>query len=174
MIRLALCARDYTNLDKSVKRRRTSHRLHDVFYSSRHAPCFFFCCSFDAVCWTSTAASPPWWHWERASSVIKSRVLPRVNGRSARADPTRSSWSEKEHRWASTSASSSSAMAAGTALPSERGPSLEKSWKWVCYTTIYCICRIRGILTLGYSLDLDLILFLMLKRLQFSCKLSYE
>lgn len=52
--------------------------------------------------------------------------------------------SEREPKWASTSVSFSSKTGAGTALRLERGPSSEKSWKWVCcclLTFVYYLKR---------------------------------
>lgn len=82
-------------------------------------------------CLVVAGVSPLWWPWEPASSVTRSRGSPPGSGRSARAGPTRSLSSGKGPRWASTSASSSSATGAGTARPWASGRSSARSSKWV-------------------------------------------
>lgn len=74
-----------------------------------------------------TGAFPPWLRWEQVLSVTKFLVWPLVKGLSVKAGLTLSLSLEKEHKWESMSVSFNSKMEGGTARPSGKELSLEKS-----------------------------------------------
>lgn len=74
---------------------------------------------------------PQWWLWVPILSATKSPDWPPDSAPSVKADRMPLLLSARVLRWASTSVSTSFAMADGTAPPSVRGLSSAKSCEWV-------------------------------------------